>query len=291
MGAPLVITRDVEASAVADLALSPPRSALAATVDDEILVLPVRVALENPADPASSPRIAQVPEGNPDLTGRNVVLIADDGPQWFRLRSLTVRGMAKAMAERTYRVVPQRIVAWDYGSLREAPAPGTSTRRHASFSAADEKDVARPFRSPNLQAALRSSRVMILASRSQKGAPFAVPLWFVAHRGRFYATTSASSWTARNVVASPQVALLLGGERGHDIANRLLVRGCARAVRGAPPPAVLARIAWLYYLQPQFAAVELRHIRLWVLRTRYYGQSRAAHIVITPQTATDCRVP
>jgi hypothetical protein len=116
--APLVITRDVEASAVADLALTPPRAALAATVDDEILLLPVSVTLEEPADPASSPRIVQVPEGNPDLAGRNVVVIADDGPQWFRLRSLTVRGMAKAMGDCTYRVVPKRIVAWDYGSLR-----------------------------------------------------------------------------------------------------------------------------------------------------------------------------
>ena len=109
--APLVITRDVEASAVADLALTPPRTALAATVDDEILVVPVRVTLEEPADPASSPRIVQVPQGNPDLADCNVVVIADDGPQWFRLRSLTVRGMAKAIDECTYRVAPKRIVA------------------------------------------------------------------------------------------------------------------------------------------------------------------------------------
>ena len=46
-----MITRDVEASAVADLALTPPRAALAATVDDEILLLPVSVTLEEPADP------------------------------------------------------------------------------------------------------------------------------------------------------------------------------------------------------------------------------------------------
>jgi hypothetical protein len=286
-----VITRDVEASAVADLALSPPRSALAATVDDEILVLPLAVALENPADPASSPRIVQVPEGNPDLSGRNVVLIADDGPQWFRLRALTVRGIAEAVAQCTYRVVAKRTVAWDYGSLREVPTSAApSIPRQTPSSGAEEQAAVVPFQSPNLKAALRSSRVMILASRSRKGTPFAVPLWFVAHRGRLYATTSASSWTARNVVASPQVALLLGGDGRHN-ANRLLVRGSARAVRGAPPPAVLARIAWLYYLQPQFAATELRHIRLWVLRMRYYGQSQAAHIVITPQTATECRMP
>ena len=286
-----MITRDVEASAVADLALTPPRAALAATVDDEVLLVPVSVALEKPADPASSPRTVQVPEGSPDLAGRNVVVIADDGPQWFRLRSLTVRGMAEAIGDRTYRVMPRRIVAWDYGSLREVATPQeTSAPRQAWFSVTDDKDDVHPFHSPNLEAAVRRSRVMILASRSIKATPFAVPLWFVSHHGRIYATTSASSWTAGNVAASPEVALLLGGE-GRDNADRLLVRGCARAVRGTPPPAVLARIAWLYYLQPQFAAVELRHIRLWGRRMVYYSEAQTAHIVITPQTVTECRVP
>jgi hypothetical protein len=286
-----VITRDVEASAVADLALSPARAALATTVDDEILLLPVSVTLEEPVNPASSPRIVQMPNGDRDLAGRNVVLIADDGPQWFRLRSLTVRGMANAMGDCTYRVVLNRTVAWDYGSLREVPTPpGTSIPQRALFSATDEKDDVHPFHSPNLEAAVRRSRVMILASRSQKGTPFAVPLWFVPHHGRIYAATSASSWTVRNVATSPQVALLLGGE-DRDNTNRLLVRGRARSVRGTPPPAVLARIAWLYYVQPRFACVELRHVRLWARRMRYYGESRAAHIVITPETATECRVP
>ena len=286
-----MITRDVEASAVADLALSPPRAALAATRDDEIHVLPVNVTLEEPADPASSPRIVRFPAGSPDLPDRNVVVIADDGPQWFRLRSLTVRGIAKALGESSYRVAPKRIVAWDYGSLREVPTPsGISTPQQASFSIIGQEDDVHPFRSPNLEAAVRRSRVMILASRSHNGTVFAVPLWFVPHCGRLYATTSASSWTVRNVAASPQVALLLGGESRNN-AERLLVRGYARAVRGTPPPAVLSRIAWLYYLQPQFAAVELSHMRLWALRMRYYGQSQAAYIVITPQTATECRAP
>lgn len=286
-----MIIRDVEASTVADLALTPPRAALAATVDDEIPVLPVHMTLEEPADAAASPRIVRVPESGPDLADRNVVVIVDDGPQWFRLRSLTVRGTAKPMGECTYRVVPKRTVAWDYGSLREVPtAPGASILRQASLPIADEKVDVQPFRSPNLGAALRSSRVMILASRSRKGVPFAVPLWFVPYQGRLYATTSASSWTVRNVVDSPQVTLLLGGE-GRDNADRLVVRGIARAVRGTPSAAVLAGIAWRYYLQPQFAAVELSHLRLWALRMRYYRQSRAAYVVITPQAATECPVP
>ena len=286
-----MITRDVEVSAVADLALSPPRAALAATVDDEILVLPVSVGLEEPADFASSPRSVLVPGDTPDLAGRNVVILADDGPQWFRLRSLTLRGVAEAAADRTYHVAPERIVAWDYGSLREVPTlPRSSSPRLTSLSVAGAKDDGPPFQSPNLEAALHSSRVMVLASRSRKGTPFAVPLWFVRHHGRIYTTTSASSWTVRNVEASPQVSVLLGGEGRHH-AGRLLVPGYARTVRGMPPPAVFARIAWRYYLQPRFGVVELVHMRQWVLRTRYYRQSQAAYVVITPQAATECRVP
>jgi hypothetical protein len=285
-----MIIRDVDAPAVADLARAPSRAALAAIVDDEILLLPVSVTLEEREDVASSPRIVEVPEGNPDLSGRHVVVIADDGPQWFRLRSLTVRGVAEARGDCTYRVVPGRIVAWDYGSLRDSPtSPETSAPRPVLFSAADQDDGVNPFHSPKLEARLDSSRVMILATRSRKGMPFAVPLWFVHSHGRIYATTSASSWTVRNVAAAPKAALLLGGE-DRDDGSRLLVRGRARAVRGTPPPAVLARIAWRYYLDPRFAAVELSHARQWALRMRYYRQSQAAYIVITAEAATECRV-
>ncbi|WP_156764275.1 pyridoxamine 5'-phosphate oxidase family protein [Mycobacterium sp. E3247] len=286
-----MITRDVDASAVADLALCPPRAALAATVDDEIVVLPATVRLDEPADPALSPRIVRIPDGGPELADRNVVVVADDGPQWFRLRSLAVRGTAEAIGDRTYRVVPTRVVAWDYGSLREVPTPPTPPApARASASVADGHDAVRPTRSPNVEAAVRNSWVMLLATRSPKGTPFAVPLWFVAHGGRWYATTSASSWTVRNVQACPQVAVLLGGEGGSSAA-RLLVRGRARAVRGVPPPAVLARIAWRYYLQPRFAVDELGHMRLWARRMRYYTQSSPAYVVITPEAVTECRVP
>ncbi len=286
-----MITRDVEPSAVADLALSPRRTTLAVTVDDDVRVLPVSVRLDKPADPARSPRIIQAPVGSPNLGDRNVVVVADDGPQWFRLRSLTIRGTAETMGDRTYRVIPERIVAWDYGSLREASvSPAAATRRQGPTPVADGGDDLQPCRSPNIQAAVGNSYVMVLASRSPRGTPFAVPLWFVAHRGRWYATTSASSWSVRNVDASPRVAVLLGGEDGQS-ANRLVVRGHARAVRGIPPLAALAEITWRYYLQPQFAAVELSHIRLWARRMRYYGQSRPAYIVITPLAAIECEAP
>lgn len=285
-----MIIRDVEVSAVADLAFAPPRAALAATVSDEIHLLPIRLKVSATADPASSPWMVQVPDSTPDLDHRNVVLVADDGPQWFRLRSLTVRGTAIATGDRSYRVTPQRVVAWDYGCLRyTSTPPQTAHPRQPSSTGADYQDI-HPCRSPSLDRALSRSRVMILATRSPNGTPFAVPLWFVSHQGRIYATTAASSWTVRNVAASSQVALLFGGEGAHSTA-RLLVRGRARAVPGPAPVAVLARIAWRYYLQPQFAAVELSHLLLWGRRMQYYAQSQPAYVVITPQSATECRTP
>jgi len=285
-----LITRDVEASAVADLALAPPRAALAAVVDDEIQLLPISLSVEAPDDPASSPRMVQVAEDTPDLDNRSVVVVADDGPQWFRLRSLTIRGTAIATGDRSYRIVPKRVVAWDYGSLRSVKTPPqTAHPRQPSFTSADYLDM-HPFGSPHLEAALSASRVMILATRSPKGTPFAVPLWFVSHQGRIYASTAAAAWTIRNVATSSQVALLLGGEGGHS-AGRLLVRGHARAIAGFPPVPVLARTAWRYYLEPRFAAMELSHMPLWGRRMRYYTQSQPAYVVITPQSATECSAP
>jgi hypothetical protein len=275
---------------VADLALAPPRATLAATVDDEIQVLPISLSVEDPTDLDSSPRIVRAPEDAPDLADRNVVVISDDGPQWFRLRSLSVRGTAIAIGDHSYRMTPKRVVARDYGSLRYVPTPPEAAAPpEPLFDGADHVDI-HPLQSANLAAALSTCRVMILATRSVRGTPFAVPLWFVPHRGRIWATTAASSWTVRNVVASPDVAILFGGEARYN-RDRLLVRGRAHAAHGTPPAAVLARIVWRYYVDPRFAAVEFSRIRQWGLRLQYYAQSRAAYVVITPQSTAKCVAP
>lgn len=282
-----MITRDVAPASIADLALAPPRCALAAVVDDELVLLPVRARLDG-TDAESDPRIVEVPVECPDLTGRDVVLVCDDGPQWFRLRSLTVRATASALDEHTYRLTPRRVVAWDYGSLRDDPTAGPpSPRPPVNLSATT--DLLRPVVTPSLRGALDRSRVMIMATRSARGMAFAVPLWFVAHRGHIYAATSASAWTVRNVVASAEVALLLGGERGE--ADRVLVRGPAHARAGVAPPPVLARIASRYYLSPRFAVDELRHLRLWPTRMRYYRQAHPAYVVVSPQSAAEIVAP
>lgn len=131
---------------------------------------------------------------------------------------------------------------------------------------------------------------MYLATRSAKGMPFVTPLWFVPHRGLIWATTAASSWAARNVTAVSEVAVLLGGE-GERQPDRILVRGHASAVLGMPPPPVLARYAWRYFLEPRFARVEMSHASLWRRRARYYAQAQAAYLVIAPQFSTAISAP
>lgn len=285
-----MIIRDVPPTALSDLLSRPPRATLAAVVDDRIELLPIVFTLDDPAHPQSSWITVTVPPLSPNLARHEIVVIVDDGPQWFLLRSLTFRGTAIPAGDHSYRFVPTRVVAWDYGSLRHKPTPPEPIRQPAVLPTTNGDDPTCPYTSTDLAAALSASRVMILASCSPRGRPFAVPLWFVHHRGRLYATTSASSWTAHNISVCPEVAVLLGGEKGQGT-QRLVIRAHVCAVSGTPMASVLARIAWRYYLSPRFAATELGHMRLWGRRLRYYMQSRPAYLIITPQSADNRQAP
>ena len=92
---------------------------------------------------------------------------------------------------------------------------------------------------------------MILASRSPKGKPFAVPLWFVAYRGRIYATTSASSLTVCATWCPRRRWQFFSAASDQDRnAERFVVGGHAQALRGMPPPAVLGADSVALLLQP-----------------------------------------
>lgn len=116
-------TRDVEVSAVQDLLDHPPRATVAFVHGDAVDLLPVRARcsagqyLFGVGIPASS-----------DLADREVVLILDDGPYWFELRGISVRGVASRRAAPAeaktagfvwYAIAPSRVLAWDYASVRE----------------------------------------------------------------------------------------------------------------------------------------------------------------------------
>ena len=55
-----------------------------------------------------------------------MVLVVDDGPYWFQLRGIAVRGIAireePTAAESalvSYALDARRVLAWDYGAIRE----------------------------------------------------------------------------------------------------------------------------------------------------------------------------
>jgi hypothetical protein len=120
--APPAVTRDVEPQAVGDLLDHPPRAAVAFAVSAMVEVLPARAILENGVHHFGVQAVIA-----PDLTGAEVVLVRDDGPYWFELRGVTVRGIARPTTPPGdaggaklvwYVVEPRRILAWDYGALR-----------------------------------------------------------------------------------------------------------------------------------------------------------------------------
>jgi hypothetical protein len=116
------VTRDVGPEAVPDLLERPPRAAVAFLDGEQVDVLPAK------ARTLDGVHLFAV-RGRDDLGGREVALVRDDGPWWFELRAVTVRGVARPAAPAAgedgtglawYAVEPRRVIAWDYGSLREA---------------------------------------------------------------------------------------------------------------------------------------------------------------------------
>lgn len=140
---------------------------------------------------------------------------------------------------------------------------------------------------------LRGSMVALIATVSAKGRPFMTPLWFVVDDGALYLTTGTATWTARNVVPHPEVALLLTGERLTHPGETLRLHGTATIQHGLPPWRVLARIAAKYYVAPGGLAVELANARKWGLRARYYAQVKggAGYLRVVPTGGEVLRRP
>jgi hypothetical protein len=118
------VTRDVEPSTLTDLLEHAPRATVAFIDRDRVDVLPVRARCG-----ADTYRFGALSEVAVDLENREIVLVIDDGPYFFELRGISVRGLARridhaepgdAGAVAWYVIEPRRIVAWDYAAMREA---------------------------------------------------------------------------------------------------------------------------------------------------------------------------
>jgi hypothetical protein len=117
------VTRDVAVTAVGDLLEQPPRATVAFVDHDDIDLLPA-VARAN----GERYTFGVFVDGAPNLETREVVLLIDDGAYWFELRGVSVRGTATCVQRPSdsrdenlvwYALVPRRILAWDYGAIRE----------------------------------------------------------------------------------------------------------------------------------------------------------------------------
>jgi hypothetical protein len=120
-----------------------------------------------------------------------------------------------------------------------------------------------------VRAFLRRSLIVEVATLSAKNRPFVTPLWFVFDAGSLYITTGPGSRAGKNIGHHPEVALLFRGEQLNRGDRVLRVRGTATVHRGGALP------------------VELRNLRKWSLRRRYYGQAKGGfgYIRIVPTAA------
>jgi hypothetical protein len=115
------VTRDVEPDALHDLLEQPPRATIAFVRDGCPAVLPARASVDG------GHRFAVRKDDAPELDGHEVVLLIDDGPFWFQLRGISVRGIARRAAPPAdvpaaqvvwYAIEARRILAWDYAKVR-----------------------------------------------------------------------------------------------------------------------------------------------------------------------------
>ena len=117
------VTRDVEPAALRQLLDSPPRATVAFLEAGAVELLPARARCA-----AGVHLFGVLLDAAPDLARREVLLDVDDGMYWFELRGISVRGVARRVdspeseaARRLawYAIEPRRVLAWDYGAIRE----------------------------------------------------------------------------------------------------------------------------------------------------------------------------
>lgn len=126
---------------------------------------------------------------------------------------------------------------------------------------------------------LARSMVVRLATLSPKGTPLLTPIWFVSGGTKLYIPTGRGALAVRNIDANPEVVALLHAENSPGESRVLRLRGRAIWSQRRPPPRLLLRFARKYYLCLGGLRSELRHVRQWTLRQRYYAQGGDAALI------------
>jgi hypothetical protein len=114
------VTRVVKAEDLRPLLEHPPRATLAFVQEGKITALPVSFRWRENRYLVGWPWSAEPPSSR-------VKLLVDDGPWYFDLRGVWVRGMLVAVPappdagtkERWFELQPEKVAAWHYGRMRE----------------------------------------------------------------------------------------------------------------------------------------------------------------------------
>ncbi len=123
------VTNRVDPATLDALRVQPPRATLAYEREGAIDVAPVAYRRDGAGHHVG---LARGDDDTLPAPGARASLVLDDGFSWFALRAITVRGTLDPAVERVasdtpdlawYKLMPERITAWDYGTLHEEPGP------------------------------------------------------------------------------------------------------------------------------------------------------------------------
>ena len=122
--------------------------------------------------------------------------------------------------------------------------------------------------------------VVRIATRSPKGSPQLVPLWFATHRGRIYMNTGDTSPVVRDIAVHPDVVLLF--ERASGASGAVLrVRGRATFRRDRRVRTMMGVRVWSrYYLSSAGIVSIARHAGKLPAMVQYYRErGRGAGVI------------
>ncbi len=120
------ITRAVSPEDLSDLLDTPPRANLAFNDAGVVAAIPVAFRFHDGRHLIGIPRESPRPAPAPD---ERVALLIDDGCYSLELRGVHIRGQLRPADHvpegassrlEWLEVVPERVIAWDYGTVREA---------------------------------------------------------------------------------------------------------------------------------------------------------------------------
>ena len=106
------ITRAVGLDELSDLFEAPEHAHLAYVADGAPEAVRVAARRDGERWLVTLPADTSVPDG------ARVVLLIDDGEFYFELRGVRVRGTLRDAGDGAREVVPEKIITWDYGSMR-----------------------------------------------------------------------------------------------------------------------------------------------------------------------------